>query len=44
MWPTAAGLGVIIAVVWLGVILPRGRRLGWRPTRVKTAQSAETEA
>jgi hypothetical protein len=44
MWPTAAGLGVIIAVVWLGAILPRGRRLGWRPTRVKTAQSAETEA
>lgn len=44
MWPTAAGFGVIIAVVWLGAVLPRGRRLGWRPTRTKSAQSAETEA
>ncbi len=43
MWPAAAGLGVIIAVVWLGVILPRGRRLGWRPTSAKTAGSAETD-
>lgn len=33
LWPASAGLAVIIAVVWLGLILPRGRRLGWRPSR-----------
>jgi subtilisin family serine protease len=43
MWPAAAGLGVIIAVVWLGAVLPRGRRLGWRPSRGKAAAGA-TEA
>ncbi|MEV0481318.1 S8 family serine peptidase [Streptomyces sp. NPDC050508] len=32
LWPAAAGLAVVIAVVWLGLILPRGRRLGWRPS------------
>ncbi|MFG2372896.1 S8 family serine peptidase [Streptomyces sp. NPDC048504] len=32
LWPASAGLAVIIAVVWLGLILPRGRRLGWRPS------------
>ncbi|MFE2417670.1 S8 family serine peptidase [Streptomyces hokutonensis] len=33
LWPASAGLAVIIAVVWLGLVLPRGRRLGWRPSR-----------
>ncbi|MFI6460167.1 S8 family serine peptidase [Streptomyces sp. NPDC050538] len=32
LWPASAGLAVIVAVVWLGLILPRGRRLGWKPS------------
>ncbi|MGX9884579.1 S8 family serine peptidase [Streptomyces sp. NPDC002276] len=49
LWPASAGLAVIIAVVWLGLVLPRGRRLGWRPSRPSrpsppegTAESAES--
>jgi len=41
LWPASAGLAVIIAVVWLGLILPRGRRLGWRPSRPDTAAGPE---
>ncbi|KPI08701.1 peptidase S8 and S53 subtilisin kexin sedolisin [Actinobacteria bacterium OK074] len=33
LWPASAGLAVIVAVVWAGLVLPRGRRLGWRPSR-----------
>lgn len=32
LWPASAGLAVIVAVVWLGLVLPRGRRLGWKPS------------
>ncbi|NEC04234.1 peptidase, partial [Streptomyces sp. SID7909] len=32
MWPTLAGVAVVVTVVWLAVIIPRGRRTGWRPS------------
>ncbi|WP_033285070.1 S8 family serine peptidase [Streptomyces sp. NRRL F-525] len=41
LWPASAGLAVIVAVVWLGLILPRGRRLGWKPSvRTEGAENA----
>ncbi|WNI21443.1 S8 family serine peptidase [Streptomyces sp. ITFR-16] len=33
MWPALAGVAVTITVVWLSLIIPRGRRTGWRPSR-----------
>ncbi|WP_328932221.1 MULTISPECIES: S8 family serine peptidase [unclassified Streptomyces] len=42
LWPASAGLAVIVAVVWLGLIIPRGRRLGWRPSRA-AAEAGPTE-
>ncbi|XUL91758.1 S8 family serine peptidase [Streptomyces galilaeus] len=42
LWPASAGLAVIIAVVWLGLVLPRGRRLGWRPSRSEGGGTAES--
>lgn len=44
MWPAAAGFGAIVAVVWLGLVIPRGRRLGWRPTRGGAPRAAESES
>jgi hypothetical protein len=44
LWPAAAGLAVVIAVVWLGLVLPRGRRLGWRPSRPGTAEPEGAES
>ncbi|MEV6480042.1 S8 family serine peptidase [Streptomyces sp. NPDC051576] len=41
LWPASAGLAVIIAVIWLGLVLPRGRRLGWRPSRPESTQGTE---
>ncbi|MEU4656110.1 S8 family serine peptidase [Streptomyces sp. NPDC023723] len=32
LWPAVGGLAVVVAVVWLAIIIPRGRRNGWRPT------------
>ncbi|MFE6765640.1 S8 family serine peptidase [Streptomyces sp. NPDC057689] len=32
MWPTLAGVAVVVTVAWLAVIIPRGRRTGWRPS------------
>ncbi|MFK0120058.1 S8 family serine peptidase [Streptomyces sp. NPDC090994] len=32
LWPAAAGLAVVVTVVWLALVIPRGRRNGWRPT------------
>ncbi|MCZ9339715.1 peptidase, partial [Streptomyces sp. TRM76130] len=32
LWPAAAGLAVVVTVVWLALVVPRGRRNGWRPT------------
>ncbi|MEV6496945.1 S8 family serine peptidase [Streptomyces prunicolor] len=43
LWPASAGLAVIIAVVWLGLILPRGRRLGWRPSKPERTAGPEPE-
>ncbi|MEU6143887.1 S8 family serine peptidase [Streptomyces sp. NPDC047081] len=42
LWPASAGLAVIIAVVWLGLVLPRGRRLGWRPSKPDDAGAPES--
>ncbi|MFK0169511.1 S8 family serine peptidase [Streptomyces sp. NPDC090306] len=33
MWPAVTGLVVVCVVVWAALLLPRGRRIGWRPTR-----------
>ncbi|MET7573780.1 S8 family serine peptidase [Streptomyces sp. NPDC005492] len=44
LWPASAGLAVIIAVIWLGLVLPRGRRLGWRPSRPESTQGTEGAA
>lgn len=44
LWPTAAGLGVIVAVVWAGLVLPRGRRLGWRPSRPQVSETTPEAA
>ncbi|WP_234544641.1 S8 family serine peptidase [Streptomyces shenzhenensis] len=41
LWPASAGLAVIITVVWLGLVLPRGRRLGWRPSKPDDAAAPE---
>jgi hypothetical protein len=43
LWPASLGLAVIIAVVWAGLVLPRGRRLGWRPSRPEDTAGAEGE-
>ncbi|WP_043678260.1 S8 family serine peptidase [Streptomyces xylophagus] len=43
LWPASLGLAVIIAVVWAGLVLPRGRRLGWRPSRPEDTTGAEGE-
>ncbi|MGP2438319.1 S8 family serine peptidase [Streptomyces sp. JW3] len=32
LWPAVGGLAVVITVVWLAIVIPRGRRNGWRPT------------
>lgn len=44
LWPASAGLAVIIAVVWLGLILPRGRRLGWRPSKPERTAGPQPES
>jgi subtilisin family serine protease len=44
LWPAAAGLAVVSAGVWRGRVLPRGRRLGWRPSRPGTAEPEGAES
>ncbi|MFJ8490002.1 S8 family serine peptidase [Streptomyces sp. NPDC094038] len=40
LWPASAGLAVIVAVVWAALVIPRGRRLGWRPSARRSAAAA----
>ncbi|MFF7467685.1 S8 family serine peptidase [Streptomyces sp. NPDC008092] len=44
LWPASAGLAVIVAVVWAGLVVPHGRRLGWRPSGRSTGAGSGVAA